>query len=261
MHAALWISKTGIGAQEKKLNSISNNLANVGTTGFKRERAVFNDLLYQVQRQPGAASSQNTTLPSGLLQGTGVRTVATQKIHSMGNIEITENPLDLAINGRGFFQVLRADGSLGYTRDGTFQLDNTGQVVTAQGYVVQPAITLPATSGSITIAADGVVTVLDAATGTTTQAGQIQLADFANPAGLQAIGNNLFSQTVSSGAPTTSNPGVNGLGSLYQGAIENSNVSVVEELVNMIATQRAYEMNSKVVSTVDQTLQFIVNNT
>ncbi len=261
MHASLWISKTGLGAQEQKLNTISNNLANVGTTGFKRDRAVFNDLLYQIKRQPGAASSQDTTLPSGLQQGTGVRTVATQKVFGIGNIEITENPLDMAINGRGFFQVLMPDGSLGYSRDGTFQVDNTGQIVTAQGYVMQPAITIPATAATTTIGSDGVVSVLDAATGATTQVGQVQLADFVNPSGLQAIGGNLFRETTASGAATTSNPGLNGLGSIYQGAIENSNVSVVEELVNMIATQRAYEMNSKVISTVDQMLQYINQNT
>lgn len=258
MHAALWISQTGLTAQDARLNSISNNLANVGTTGYKRDRAVFQDLLYQIKRQPGAQSSQDTTLPSGLQQGTGVRTVATQKVFTMGNLQVTEQPLDMAVNGRGFFQVLTPNGNLAYTRDGQFQVDSTGQLVTSSGYVVQPAITIPTTSATVTIGADGIVTtVVD---GTASQAGQIQLADFANPAGLQALGDNLFSETTASGAPSTSNPGINGVGSVLQGSLENSNVNVVEELVNMISTQRAYEMNSKVISTVDQMLSFITQN-
>jgi len=260
MHPSLWISKTGLAAQDTKMNVISNNLANVGTTGFKKERAVFNDLLYQIKRQPGAASSQDTNLPSGLQQGTGVRTVATQKMHSMGNLQITENPLDVAVNGRGFIQVAMPDGTTGYTRDGALQVDETGQIVTATGYVVQPAVSIPATAATITIAEDGVITVVDGATGLASQAGQVQLADFINPAGLQAIGGNLFRETTASGAPTTSNPGLNGMGAVLQGTLENSNVSVVEELVDMISTQRAYEMNSKVISTVDQMLSTISQN-
>ncbi|MBV1883739.1 MAG: flagellar basal-body rod protein FlgG [Pseudomonadales bacterium] len=258
MHASLWISQTGLTAQDARLNSISNNLANVGTTGYKRDRAVFQDLLYQIKRQPGAQSSQDTTLPSGLQQGTGVRTVATQKVFTLGNLQVTEQPLDMAVNGRGFFQVLTPSGNLAYTRDGQFQVDSTGQLVTSSGYVVQPAITIPTTASTVTIGADGIVTtVVD---GTSSQAGQIQLADFANPAGLQAQGDNLFGETSASGAPSTSNPGINGIGSVLQGTLENSNVNVVEELVNMISTQRAYEMNSKVISTVDQMLSFITQN-
>lgn len=260
MHASLWISKTGLSAQETKLNSISNNLANVSTVGFKRNRAVFQDLMYQIQRQPGGLSSQDTTLPSGLQQGTGVRTVATQKVFTTGSVIQTDGDLDLAINGRGFFQVLLPNGSLGYTRDGQFQRDATGQLVTSSGYVVQPAITLPATTSTITIGSDGIISVLDAATGAQTQVGQIQMADFANPAGLQAIGDNLFQETTASGAATNSTPGINGMGSVMQGALENSNVSVVEEMVDMISTQRAYEMNSKVISTVDQMLQYVSSN-
>lgn len=259
MHASLWISKTGLGAQDTKLNTIANNLANVGTVGFKRERAIFQDLLYQIKRQPGALSSQDTTLPSGLQQGTGVRTVATQKVFTMGNIEITDQALDMAINGRGFFQVLLPDGSVGYSRDGQFQIDNTGQMVTSSGYVLQPAITLPTDATNITIGSDGVVTATDGV-GAQTQVGQVQLSDFANPAGLQAIGENLFRETVASGAPVNSIPAVNGLGSILHGAVENSNVNIVEEMVNMIATQRAYEMNSKVISTVDQMLQYVGQN-
>lgn len=260
MHASLWISKTGLAAQETKLNSISNNLANVSTIGFKKNRAVFQDLMYQIQRQPGGLSSQDTTLPSGLQQGTGVRTVATQKVFTSGPIVQTEQQLDVAINGRGFFQVLMPNGSIGYTRDGQFQRDATGQLVTSSGYVVQPAITLPAATSTITVGSDGVISVLDAASGTQTQVGQIQMADFANPAGLQAIGDNLFQETTASGAATNSTPGINGMGSVMQGSLENSNVSVVVEMVDMISTQRAYEMNSKVISTVDQMLQYVSSN-
>lgn len=260
MHASLWISKTGLSAQETKLNSISNNLANVSTVGFKRNRAVFQDLMYQIQRQPGGLSSQDTTLPSGLQQGTGVQTVATQKIFTGGSVFNTEGALDVAINGRGFFQVLMPNGSIGYTRDGQFQQDATGQLVTSSGYVIQPAITLPATAQTITIGSDGVISVLDAASGTQTQVGQLQMADFANPSGLQAIGDNLFQETTASGAATNSTPGINGMGSIKQGFLENSNVSIVEEMVDMIATQRAYEMNSKVISTVDQMLQYVSSN-
>ncbi len=260
MHAALWISKTGLSAEDDKLNSISHNLANVSTIGYKRDRPVFQDLIYQIKKQPGGQSSQDTVLPTGLQQGTGVRTVATQKIFTTGNLQVTDQPLDLAINGRGFFQVLMPDGSLGYTRDGQFQLDSTGQVVTSSGYVLQPAITVPTTASTITIGSDGVVSVLDAATGTSSQSGQLQVSDFANPAGLQSMGENLYRETVASGSATSSTPGINGAGGVLQGTLENSNVNVVEELVNMIATQRAYEMNSKVISTADQMMQFVTQN-
>lgn len=260
MHAALWISKTGLSAEDDKLNSISHNLANVATIGYKRDRPVFQDLIYQIKKQPGGQSSQDTVLPTGLQQGTGVRTVATQKIFTSGNLQVTDQPLDLAINGRGFFQVLMPDGSLAYTRDGQFQLDATGQVVTSSGYVLQPAITVPTTASTITIGTDGVVSVLDAATGTSAQSGQLQVSDFANPAGLQSMGENLYRETVASGSATNSTPGINGAGGVLQGTLENSNVNVVEELVNMIATQRAYEMNSKVISTADQMMQFVTQN-
>lgn len=259
MDPALWISKTGLAAQDMKLSVISNNLANVSTVGFKRDRAVFQDLFYQIKRQPGGQSSQDTTLPSGVQQGTGVRTVATQKIFSTGNLQVTDQQLDVAINGRGFIQVLMPDGNTGYTRDGQLQLDANGQLVTSSGLVVQPSITIPSSTSQITIGVDGTVSATDAS-GSATQLGQIQLADFANPAGLQAIGDNLFKSTVASGDAVTVAPGANGAGSLIQGSIENSNVNVVEELVNMIATQRAYEMNSKVISAVDQMLQFAVQN-
>ena len=211
-------------------------------------------------RQAGAQASQDTQLPSGLMLGTGVRTVATQKLHTQGNIVQTNNSLDVAISGRGFLQVLLPDGTLAYTRDGAFMTDATGQLVTASGNLIQPAITIPEDAQSITIGSDGTVSVQISGQAAPTQLGNIQLADFVNPTGLQPIGNNLFLETASSGAPTTGNPGVNGLGTLVQGSLETSNVNVVEELVNMIETQRAYEMNSKAISTTDRMLQYVNNN-
>ena len=260
MTAALWVAKTGLDAQQTRLAVISNNLANVNTTGFKRSRPVFNDLLYQTIRQPGAQSSQNTELSSGLMLGTGVRTVATEKIHSQGNIVQTENAMDMAIEGNGFFEILLPDGSTGYTRDGSFQRDSQGQMVTAAGNTLQPAITIPANTLSITIGSDGTVSALVAGSSSPTQIGSIQLADFTNPGGLQPIGENLFKETASSGTAQTGTPGLTGLGTLISGSLESSNVNVVEELVNMIETQRAYEMNSKAISTTDQMLQFASNN-
>lgn len=257
MHASLWVSKSGLSAQDLKLNTISNNLANVSTTGFKRDKAVFQDLLYQVDRQPGGQSSENTELPSGLQLGTGVRTVATQKQHTQGSLEVTGQALDMAIDGRGFFQVLMPDGQIHYTRDGGFQLDANGQIVTSTGLPLEPAIQIPEGVASITIGTDGVVSVVDVATGTQTQVGNVQLADFINPSGLEAMGGNLFRETVASGAARQAAPGADGLGPVVQSALEGSNVNVVEELVNMIETQRAYEMNSKVIAAVDQMLQFV----
>ncbi|HCL3239839.1 TPA: flagellar hook-basal body complex protein [Pseudomonas aeruginosa] len=215
MLSALWVSKTGLSAQDMNLTTISNNLANVSTTGFKRDRAEFQDLLYQIRRQPGGQSTQDSELPSGLQLGTGVRVVGTQKIFTPGSLQTTEQPLDMAVNGRGFFQVLLPDGTVSVTTTGN-----------AQPQVI----------------------------------GNIQTADFINPAGLQAIGNNLFLETGSSGAPQVGTPGLNGLGTVAQNTLENSNVNVVEELVNMITTQRAYEMNSKVISTADQMLSFVTQN-
>jgi flagellar basal-body rod protein FlgG len=260
MNPALWIAKTGLEAQQTKMGVVANNLANVSTTGFKRDRAVFEDLLYQNVRQPGAQSSQDTTLPSGLLRGTGVRTVATEKIHSQGAITQTDNSLDMAVEGRGYFQILRPDGSLGYSRDGSFQLDAQGQMVTSNGYLLQPAITIPSSAQSITIGNDGVVSVLEPGNITPTQVGSVQLADFVNPSGLQAIGQNLYLETAASGSAQIGTPGLEGLGSINQGSLETSNVNVVEEMVNMIETQRAYEINSKAISTADQMLQYINNN-
>jgi flagellar basal-body rod protein FlgG len=260
MYNALWIAKTGLDAQQTRMSVISNNLANVNTTGFKRSRAVFEDLLYQNVRQVGAQSTQDTQLPSGLMVGTGVRTVATEKLHTQGNMVQTENALDLAIQGRGFFQVLRPDGTLAYTRDGSFQVDAQGQLVTAQGNPVQPAITVPDNAQSLTIGSDGIISALIAGNAAPTQIGNVQLADFINPVGLQPIGENLFVESGSSGAPQVSTPGLNGLGSLIQGTLESSNVNVAEELVNMIETQRAYELNSKAIASSDQMLQYINNN-
>ena len=257
---ALWIAKTGLDAQQTRMSVVSNNLANVNTTGFKRDRPVFQDLLYQTVRQPGAQSSENTQLPSGLLIGTGVRTAATEKLFTQGNLTQTQNSLDLAIEGRGFFEILMPDGSVAYTRDGSFQLDSQGQVVTSNGYSLQPGITIPADTLSITIGTDGTVSALVAGQSAPSNIGQITLTDFINPSGLQARGGNLLSETAASGAPQSANPGSDGLGQLVQGSVETSNVNVVEELVNMIETQRAYEINSKAIATADGMLQFINNN-
>jgi len=260
MHPALWVSKTGLSAQDIKLSTISNNLANVNTTGFKRDRAVFQDLLYQVKRQPGGMNTVNSELPSGLQLGTGVRVVGTTKQFTQGNIQITDQPLDVAINGRGFLQIQLPDGQIAYTRDGQFQLNSDGDMVTPDGYLLEPAINVPENANSITIGTDGTVTAVTDDGSSPVDLGQITLVDFVNPQGLQAIGNNLFKATNASGDPMEGEPGLSGLGTLEQGAIEASNVEVVEELVNMITTQRAYEMNSKVVSTSDEMLQFITNN-
>lgn len=255
MIRSLWIAKTGLDAQQTQMDVIANNLANVSTTGFKRSRAVFEDLLYQTIRQPGAQSSQQTMVPSGLQLGTGVRPVAVERIHTQGNLQLTGNQLDVAIQGAGFFQILMPDGTTAYTRDGSFQADSQGQLVTANGFSVQPAITIPATSTGVTIGRDGIVTVTQAGVVGTQQIGQLQLSTFINPAGLQSMGENLYQETASSGTPNTTVPGTNGSGSLSQSYVETSNVNVVEELVNMIQTQRAYEINSKAIQTSDQMLQ------
>ena len=255
MIRSLSIAMTGLEAQQTQLDVISNNLANVSTTGFKRSRAVFEDLLYQTLRQPGAQSSQQTQLATGLQLGTGVRPVSTERLFTQGNLQQTGNQFDLAIQGHGFFQVLMPDGTTSYTRDGSFQIDAQGQLVTASGFAVQPAITIPATAQTVTIGRDGTVSVVNAGSTAATQVGTIQLANFTNPAGLQAQGENLYIETTASGTPTTNTPGTNGIGTINQGYVETSNVNVVEELVNMIQTQRAYEMNSKAVTTSDQMLQ------
>ncbi|MES2604258.1 MAG: flagellar basal-body rod protein FlgG [Pseudomonadota bacterium] len=260
MNQSLWIAKTGLDAQQTKMSVISNNLANASTTGFKRTRAVFEDLLYQNQRQVGAQSSQETLYPTGLMIGTGVRTVATEKLFSQGAMSQTQNPLDVGIDGKGFLQVVLPDGNIAYTRDGGLQVDSQGALVTSSGYAIQPNITIPSDAMSITIGTDGTVSVRQPGQANTTQVGSLQLVDFVNPAGLQPMGSNLYIESSASGAPQTGTPGVNGLGTVMQGFVEGSNVNVVEELVSMIETQRAYEMNSKAIATSDQMLQFVNNN-
>ena len=260
MNQALWIAKTGLDAQQTRMSVISNNLANVNTTGFKKGRAVFEDLLYQNIRQPGAQSSQDSLLPSGLMLGTGARTVATEKTFTQGNIVQTDGPLDVAIEGRGFLQILMPDGTVAYTRDGSFQVDNNGQLVTSDGLTVQPGIVIPSNALSVTISTDGIVSALVPGSVAPSQVGSLQLADFVNPAGLQPMGRNLLIETAASGAPQVGTAGVNGLGTFVQGSLESSNVNTVEELVNMIETQRAYEINSKAISTSDQMLEFVNNH-
>ena len=252
---SLWVAKTGMQAQQTQLDVISHNLANVSTNGFKRGQAVFEDLIYQNLRQVGANSSEQTQLPTGLQLGLGVRTVATSRSFSQGNLQQTSNNLDMAINGAGFFQVQQPDGTLGYTRDGSFQVNAQGQMVTSGGYLLAGGITIPADARSLTISNSGQVSVLQGANTAPTVVGQIELATFVNPVGLEPRGQNLYTETAASGAPTTGAPGSTGLGSVLQGYVESSNVNVVQELVNMIQTQRAYEMNSKAIQTSDQMLQ------
>lgn len=254
MIRSLWIARTGLDAQQTSMDVIANNLANVSTNGFKRARPVFEDLLYQTLRQPGAQSSQSTQIPSGLQLGTGVRPVSTARIHTQGAVQQTGNDLDVAVDGAGFLQVLLPDGSTGYTRDGSLQKDNQGQVVTSSGYPLQPAITIPSNALSVTIGKDGVVSITQPGSTAAVQVGTMQLATFVNVGGLQSMGENLFMETASSGTPTPSTPGTNGAGVLNHRYVETSNVNVAEEMVSMIQTQRAYELNSKVVSTSDQML-------
>jgi len=260
MEAALWAAKTGLDAQQTQMTVVSNNLANVNTTGFKKGRAIFNDLLYQQVTQVGGSTSQTTLSPTGLQLGTGVRVVATENSYTQGSLNTTGNALDMAIQGQGFFQILQPNGQIAYTRDGSFQLNAQGQVVNASGYPLQPAITIPANAQSITVGTDGTVTALMPNSTTPTTVGTIQLANFINPAGLQNLGGNLVAESASSGAPTAGTPGLSGLGTVVQGSVETSNVDVVEEMVNMIETQRAYEMNSKAVQTTDQMLQYASQN-
>ena len=258
MIRSLWTAKTGLDAQQTSMDVIANNLANVSTTGFKAVRPVFEDLLYQTVRQPGAQSSQQTQLPSGLQIGLGVRPIATERLFTQGSPQMTGNTKDIAINGNGFLQVLLPDGSTAYTRDGSLQLDNQGQLVTASGYPIQPAVTIPANSTSLTIAQDGVVTVTQPGSQLPVQVGALQLATFVNPAGLDSIGENLYLETGSSGNANTTVPGLNGSGSLMQNYVEGSNVNVATELVTMIQTQRAYEINSQAITTSNQMLQRLV---
>ncbi len=257
---ALWNAKTGLDTQQTRIAVIANNLANANTTGFKSDRAVFEDLIYQTVRQPGAQSSQDTQFPTGLQVGTGVRLVATEKLFTQGNLTRTEGSLDMAIQGNGFFQILQPDGTIGYTRDGTFTLDSTGQIVNSSGYVLQPSITIPPNVVNITVGADGTVSAQVSGSAAPTQVGNIQLADFVNPTGLQARGGNLLFETAASGTPQIGTPGENGLGALDQGSLETSNVNIVTELINMIETQRVYEVNSRAIETISSMLEF-ANNT
>jgi len=259
MDASMWVAKTGLDAQQTRMNVISNNLANVNTTGFKRDRAVFEDLLYQNIRQAGGQTSTNTQAPTGLMLGTGVRIVATEKLNVQGNMINSQNPLDVAISGAGHFQVTQPDGTTAYTRDGGFKVSATGQLVTSSGSPLSPALTIPPNASTITIGRDGTVSV-ELNTGGQAVLGQIQIARFLNPAGLMAVGQNLLKETPASGTPQVLQPGVNGAGNLMQGTLEASNVNVVEEMVNMIETQRAYEINSKAISAVDGMLKYINQN-
>ena len=254
MNRSLWIAKTGMEGQQFKLDTISNNLANVATNGFKRAGVVFEDLMYDSLRQVGAASSDQTQLPTGLQVGLGARVSASTRNFSQGNLQQSGNNLDIAIKGQGFFQIQLPDGSTGYSRDGAFQLDPNGQLVTANGHLLMPGITIPANAQSVTLAADGTVNVTVPGQAAPQAVGQLQLATFINPGGLEPRGQNLYAETAASGTPTAGAPGTDGRGGLMQGYVEGSNVNVVEELVAMIATQRAYELNSKAIQTTDQML-------
>ena len=260
MDASMWVAKTGLDAQQTRLNVISNNLANVNTTGFKRDRAVFEDLLYQNVRQAGGQTAAATQAPTGLMLGTGTRILATEKNHAQGNMINTQHALDIAIAGEGLFQITQADGTIAYTRDGSFKISNIGQIVNSNGQPLLPAIAIPANASSITIGEDGVVSAELFAGGGAQQLGQIQIARFVNAAGLQPLGGNLYKQTLASGAPEVLNPGTQSAGKVKQGMLEASNVNVVEEMVNMIETQRAYEINSKAISAADGMLKFLNNN-
>ncbi|MEQ4538695.1 MAG: flagellar basal-body rod protein FlgG [Billgrantia sp.] len=254
MIKSLWTAKTGLESQQVKLDVISNNLANVSTNGFKRSRAVFEDLLYQNLRQPGAQNDVQNRLPSGMQVGTGVRPVATERLHTQGGLEQTENSRDLAINGNGFFQVLMPDGTTAYTRDGSFQLNENGQMVNANGYPLEPAIIIPDNALSISIGEDGIVSVTQPGVNQALEVGQITVSTFVNATGLESIGGNLYRETTASGPRNETMPGMNGAGRLFQGYVETSNVNVVEEMVSMIQTQRAYEINSRAVQTSDEML-------
>ncbi|MFH4536912.1 flagellar basal-body rod protein FlgG [Vibrio alginolyticus] len=257
MHSALWVSKTGMAAQDTKMTAISNNLANVNTVGFKRDRVVFEDLFYSIQRQPGAQVDQVNELPSGIQLGSGVRVVGTQKVFTQGNTQNTTQELDLAVMGQGFFQIENSDGQIMYTRNGQFHRNSEGLIVNSQGLPLEPQIQIPDNAVSFSVGVDGTVTTTTADDPTPQQLGQITLAKFINPAGLEAMGGNLFRETEASGPADELIAGADGAGIIKQGALEGSNVQVVEEMVDMITTQRAYEMNAKVVSAADDMLKFV----
>lgn len=262
MIPALWISKTGLDAQQTNISVASNNLANASTVGFKKGRAIFEDLLYQNINQPGGRSSADTTLPSGLMLGAGAKVVATQKNFTQGSVQTTDNSLDVMVQGRGFFEIQMPDGSTSYTRNGQFALNSEGTIVTpGMGYPVQPEIQVPQDAESITIGGDGQVSVKIKGQAESQVIGQFTLTDFVNPGGLQPIGENLYAETQSSGAALQGVAGADGLGVIKQGMLEASNVNVTEELVNLIQAQRVYEMNSKVLTTVDQMMSFLTQRT
>jgi len=254
MNQALWISKTGLQAQDTRLQTIANNLANVNTVGFKRDRAMFQDLFYRVEQQPGTQLN-DASLTSGVQLGNGTRLAGTQKVFTSGSVQTSANELDVAIVGNGFLQVQLPDGEIGYTRDGQLRLDADGNLVTIGGLQVQPAVTLPANTTAVTIGENGVVTAVTNDAANPVEVGQLQLATFANPGGLLAVGDNLYRETVGSGAPVEGQPGQDGIGSLKQYALESSNVQAVEEMVDMIAAQRTYEMNTKVLTAADNMMQ------
>ena len=260
MDASMWVAKTGLSAQSTRMTVIANNLANVNTTGFKKDRAMFEDLLYQRIVQAGAQADVNSQNPTGLMLGTGTRVVSTEKMHRQGNMLSTENALDVGIAGDGFLSVQQADGTIAYTRDGSLKLSSEGTLVTSSGEAIIPAITIPADAASITIGRDGTVSAELANGGGAVQVGQLQLSRFVNNAGLQPIGRNLYQETSASGTAVVGIPGAQGAGMLMQGSLEASNVNIVEEMVNMIETQRAYEINSKAISAADGMLRFLNNN-
>jgi len=255
MIRSLWTAATGMEAQQLNIDTISNNLANVNTVGFKRSRADFQDLLYQMVKEAGVSSTSNTTEPTGIQVGLGVKPAAVVKNFSQGNFKETGNPLDMSIAGNGFFQITMPDGTTSYSRSGAFKIDNNGRIVTSEGYPLSPELTIPSDTTNINIGNDGTVSVLEAGQTAPSQIGQIQLAYFINPAGLKSLGHNLYQETDASGTATVGNPGSDGIGTLEQGILEMSNVSVVQEMVNMIAGQRAYETNAKAIQTSDEMLQ------
>ena len=259
MLRSLFIAATGMEAQKLNIDVISNNLANVNTSGFKKSRADFQDLMYQTLRTPGTSSAEGTQVPSGIQMGMGVKPIAVQKIFLQGDFVSTGNSLDMVIEGDGFFQILKPDGTTAYSRSGAFKLDSEGRIVNSDGYPLEPGITIPANTTSTSIGSDGKVSVMQSGSSTPTEIGQIELAKFINPGGLISQGKNLYQASASSGEPTTGNAGTEGFGTLNQGYLEMSNVNVVEEMVNMIVSQRAYEVNSKAIQASDEMLR-VANN-
>jgi len=259
MFRSLSAASTGMQAQQTKLDVTANNIANVSTAGFKKSRAEFSDLMYQTMRQPGATTGDGTQAPTGLQVGMGVRTAASQRMHSQGDLRQTGNSLDVAIEGRGFYPVEKPDGQTAYTRDGALKLDGEGRIVTSEGFPIAGQITIPPDAQSVTIAANGTVSVTVPGDAAPSEVGQIQVATFANPAGLESLGRNLLAETAASGTATLGPAGENGAGSLAQGTLELSNVKVVEEMIDLIAGQRAYEVNTKVIRAADEMLAQTAN--